>query len=273
VTFKTQVASEVKTTKEGFPVNIWTLVLGAVVVVVVGGMVWLNQSTSNASLQAVQQIELSLADGSTFDAYVGGPENANRAVMIVHDWFGISEMSKQTVERLGSMGYRTLAVDLYKGESATTHGEAGALMGSLVGAEVFEKLQIALDSLKAPGRVIASMGFSMGAPLALRATLNDPSSVAATVLFYGNAVTDPEALSVLESPVLFMTGSKDNPQVGFTFSNAMDEAGKMAELYIYPGARHAYAQPLFNGGQNFDETATRVSWVLADDFLIRHLSE
>ena len=41
-------------------------------------------------------------------------------------------------------------------------------------------------------------------------------------------------------------------------------------MYIYPNADHAYAQPLFNEGKNLNLEATRVTWLLIDDFLKRH---
>jgi dienelactone hydrolase len=51
----------------------------------------------------------------------------------------------------------------------------------------------------------------------------------------------------------------------------MKTAKRHCELFIYPGADHGYAQPLFNGGKNFSPEAVRVSWVVIDDFLESHL--
>ncbi|MCH8927377.1 MAG: hypothetical protein IIB39_01520 [Candidatus Marinimicrobia bacterium] len=50
---------------------------------------------------------------------------------------------------------------------------------------------------------------------------------------------------------LAITGSKDYWSLpsSTNFLSYMEEAGKIAELYVYPGAAHAYAQPLFNGGK------------------------
>src|SRR6516162_6931959 len=54
-------------------------------------------------------------------AYVAGPEDAKAGILFVHDYFGISDAVKESVERLGALGYRVSAVDLYKGRSATTN--------------------------------------------------------------------------------------------------------------------------------------------------------
>lgn len=247
------------------------LLMAAVAVLGVAGMFYL-QGQSQEAVGQVQQIELNTQNHGSFAAYVAGPNDAKGGVLIVHDWFGISEMTLDTVSRLGELGYRTVAVDLYNGQSATNHADAFAYMNALVREELDEKMQAGLNFLKTANRKLATFGFSMGGIHSLRANLADPSSVSASIIFYGDTVNDATALSVLESPVLFVTGSDDNPQTGFDFSNVMTQAGKMAEIYIYPGAAHAYAQPLFNNGQNFDATATRVSWMLAEDFLARHLN-
>jgi alpha-beta hydrolase superfamily lysophospholipase len=81
---------------------------------------------------------------------------------VVHDYFGISDATKEAVERLGALGYRTMAVDLYGGKSASKHEEAVALMQSLDPKLTDEVLQTGLDVLKKPERKIATLGFSMG---------------------------------------------------------------------------------------------------------------
>lgn len=44
-----------------------------------------------------------------------------------------------------------------------------------------------------------------------------------------------------------------------------------AEVFIYPGAEHAFAQPLFNRGKTYDPVAAEVAWRLSEDFLKRRL--
>jgi len=45
-----------------------------------------------------------------------------------------------------------------------------------------------------------------------------------------------------------------------------------AEIHVYPGAAHAFAQPLFNRGTTYDPVATDVAWQLTDGFLRRAFS-
>jgi dienelactone hydrolase len=51
----------------------------------------------------------------------------------------------------------------------------------------------------------------------------------------------------------------------------MREAKRPYEMLIYPGADHGYAEPLFNGGKNYNAEAVRATWVPVDDFLGSHL--
>lgn len=125
---------------------------------------------------------LKQGEGSEFRAFVAGPVDAKAAVLVVHDYFGISDATKQSVEHLGALGYRSIAVDLYGGKSATSHEEAVKLMQSLDRSATEAILQAGLDYLKQPGRKLATIGFSMGGQESLNANLNDPDAVSATVM-------------------------------------------------------------------------------------------
>ncbi len=225
-----------------------------------------------------QPITLTSAAGSTVNAYVTGHENAKSGIFIVHDWFGFSDFSRAFADRLGAQGYRVLAIDLYAGRSATTHAEAQLLMNDLFSkapSEINTMLQTGLDYLETTTDKVATIGFSMGGEIALRATLLEPDSVDATIVIYGGGIENREVsdLARLKSQVLIVTGSKDSWAMSslMAFIPKMDAANQSTEVYIYPGANHAYAQPLYASGANYNETATRVSWMVIDDFLERHL--
>jgi dienelactone hydrolase len=51
----------------------------------------------------------------------------------------------------------------------------------------------------------------------------------------------------------------------------MAEASKEAEIDVYPGADHGFTQPLYADGANLDPEATRMTWLLLEDFPGRHL--
>jgi carboxymethylenebutenolidase len=111
----------------------------------------------------------------------------------------------------------------------------------------------------------------MGVKHALAAAMRN-DSVAASVLWYGETTTDVEKLHYLRGPALLVVGSKDGPSAAanaLRFSQAADAAGREAEVYVYLGAAHAFAQPLFNEGRTFDPLAAETAWRLSEDFLKR----
>ena len=214
---------------------------------------------------------LRLDDGSEVRTLSAGPEDSIEAILMVHDWFGFSPFLSGSADRLAASGRQVLAVDLYEGKSATTHQEAWQLLQALDADAAAAKIDAALASLEAER--IAIIGFSMGAPHALNAAIRNSGSVVTAVVFYGATINDPGELAKMSGPVLAIYGSKDGPAAdnAATFSKAADEAGIGAEIFVYPGAHHAFAQPLFNQGETYDPEATSVMWLITEDFLRRRL--
>ena len=218
-------------------------------------------------------ITIHTASSEPFAAYVAGPNEATKAVVLVHDWLGVSPFYMQAADKLGQLGYRVVAVDLYAGKRATTHEQASALLGALHDDLAARELDAAVELSAEGGRQVAVFGFSMGAKHALSAALRN-RSVRATVLWYGETVKDPDVLHHLGGPALLIVGSHDGPSAADSasaFSKGADAAGVGAEVYVYPGADHAFAQPLFNQGRTYDPVATKVTWELTESFLSRRL--
>lgn len=216
---------------------------------------------------------LTTAVGETVRVLESGPESAPVASVLVHDWFGVSAAYREAIERLAALGHRVVALDLYDGRAATTHRDAWNLMQALDAAAAARGIDAALASVARDGRRVALVAFSMGCPHAMRAAIRNGPAVDATVVFYGETVDDPQALASLGGPVLAIYGSRDGDAAAqaAAFSAAADSAGVGAEIYIYPGAHHAFAQPLFNEGRTYDAVAARAAWTLAEDFLFRRL--
>jgi carboxymethylenebutenolidase len=212
-------------------------------------------------------------NGISYNVYRAGPKDANVGILFIHDYFGISEATKKSVDSLGALGYLTIAADLYKGKSAMNNDEATALMQAKNSAETDLILRANIDYLKKPGRKLASIGFSAGGIDALKATLMEPDLFSATIIVYGGNYEKIEksSLDKLKTPILAIMGTLDNWAVQSALSFFATEKDKSFEMYFYPGADHGYAQPLFNGGKNYNPEATHVTWMLMKDFLSRNL--
>lgn len=217
-------------------------------------------------------------DGRALRAYVAGPEDAAAGVLVVHDYFGISDFTRASVERLAAQGYRALAIDLYGGKTATAHEPATALMQTYQAQDRVvsdSALRAGLEALERPGRRLATLGFSMGGAEALRAALADPAAVHAAVIVYGFGfdTLPQERLLRMRGPVLAVVGALDEGalQASLELLRVTRESGPATELYVLPRVGHAFAQPLFNGGQGYDLAATHAAWQVIDGFLLRHI--
>src|ERR1700758_4093196 len=50
------------------------------------------------------------------------------ALVVIHEWYGLNDWVKEQASKLADQGYVTLAIDLYRGNVATTPEQAHELM-------------------------------------------------------------------------------------------------------------------------------------------------
>lgn len=226
------------------------------------------------SAQALEATTITGENGQTFNVFVAGPEDSAAGVLIVHDWFGVSAFTKESVERLGRRGIRALAVDLFDGESATNHEQAKALSGNLKPDHAQAAIVAGLKALRAGQRPVAVAGYSMGGRFALRAAAASDGLVKAVALIYagGFGDTDDQMLASV-GPILAITGSADDWSYAehAGLEKRLRGLGGHMETYVYPGVGHAFAQQLYDGGKTYDGVATSAMHNVLDAFLTRHL--
>jgi carboxymethylenebutenolidase len=194
----------------------------------------------------------------TSDAYVAKPEGKpHGAVLVIHEWWGLNDWVKHHADLLAKQGYLALAIDLYKGQVATDPKQAAALMQSKDEKWGDQVEEAGLEWLKqnAQGAKVATLGWCMGGGESLKASLNDPKDVSATLIHYGMPVTDVARLKTLRGPVLGIWANKDKsitPDKVAAFDKALTEAGVKHEFHAYD-ADHAFANP--SGGRYNGEAA------------------
>jgi carboxymethylenebutenolidase len=219
-------------------------------------------------------ISIEAGDGTKLNLYVAGPDDAKTGVLIVHDWFGVSDFTKASVNRLSAMGIKTIAVDLYGGKSAKTHEEAGVLSGALDADAAQKALQSDLKELSQDQQKIAIIGYSMGGSIALRAATENRDVVTASAIMYGSGFEEIDDAALKGAgPILTVVGSGDDwsyPQ-HVAFMERMRSLDHNIEAYVYPGVDHAFAQPLYKAGEAYDASATDAMHNVLDAFLSHHL--
>ena len=225
-------------------------------------------------------------DGTAWTGYYAAPEAADSlrsarglsadaplpGVVLIHEWWGLNDNIRAMADRLAAEGYQVLAVDLYEGEVADTPDGASSLMEEAMGRG--EALSRHLESartfmIEEQGvPQIGVMGWCFGGYWSLQAALNAPSGWDGTVIYYGNVGNaSADAVAALEMPVLGIFGGDDSsiPTENVeTFADQLRDGGVNADIRIYEGAGHAFANPT---GSNYVPEAGTDAWARTLDFL------
>jgi carboxymethylenebutenolidase len=147
------------------------------------------------------------------------------------------------------VGTEALAVDLYRGKSATTADEAHILARGLPDDRSLRDLEAAFAYLSSRPDVeaskIGSVGWCMGGGWSIKLAVDQPK-LAACVVNYGSLPTEPASIAKIKAPVLGNFGADDQgipPTSVKAFEAAMKAEGKTTDIRIYEGAGHAFENP------------------------------
>ena len=172
-----------------------------------------------------------------------------RAVIVIHEWWGLNDWVKEQATNLAANGYIVLAVDLYRGKVTANASEARKLKRDLREDRAIRDLKAAFDYLASRPDVdlthISSMGWSMGGGMALQLAIHEPR-VAACVVHYGSLPTELVDIQKINAQVLGIFGVLDRgipPGKVRTFENGMKAAKKSVDIKIYDGVGHAFQNP------------------------------
>ena len=220
-------------------------------------------------------IELGSGEHATH-AFVAWPAARTNAscVVVVHEWWGLNDQIRGIARRLAREGYVAIVPDLYHGQVASDAEVAHELSRALDDDAAYTDLGAAIDWLHAQPATAKSrvgvMGFCMGGGLSQRLALRR-TDLSSAVMFYGGPETDPQVLKQLGCPLLAHFGATDR---GILASRADDlrkgltEAGKVHEVYVYPGAGHGFMNET---KPSYHADAARQAWARTLAFLQRTL--
>lgn len=186
-------------------------------------------------------------DGKSTAGYLARPEGEANGigVVVVHEWWGLNEHTKDIARRYADAGFVALAPDLYEGVVTKDPKEASKLMHELDQERGVAVLNAAVDVLAATDGVdanrLGATGYCMGGSFALLLACRNPK-IRAAAPFYGDVPSDDE-LAKLSGPVLFVGASKDQwitPEKIHGLRDSLAKLGKAGETKIYEGADHAF---------------------------------
>ena len=199
-----------------------------------------------------------------FLALPGGP-NRHRAIILIHEWWGLNKWVKKQATKLAAHGYVALAVDLYQGKVTADPTEARKLKRGLGEGRAIRDLKGAFAYLAGRPDVdpkhIGSLGWSMGGGLALQLAIREPR-LAACVVNYGPLPTSLEDIEKIGARVLGIFGTLDRGISSAkvrAFESCMNTLKKPVDIVIYQGAGHAFENP--TNKKTYRPEATADAWL------------
>ena len=223
-----------------------------------------------------QQGGATLEGFHVFDDAVAGKRPA---ILVVHQWTGLSDNEKRRSRMLAELGYNVFAADIYGQGVRPQPPEAGKEAGKYKGDRTLfrARLTAALDWLKADARTeptkVAAIGYCFGGTGVLELARSG-ADLAGVVSFHGGLDAAPGMTAgKVRAKVLVLHGADDPyapaAQVA-EFQQEFTAAKADWQLILYSGAVHAFTQPEAGNdnskGAAYNPLADRRSWAAAQAF-------
>lgn len=189
------------------------------------------------------------------------------AVLVVHQWMGISEYEKRRAKKLARMGYVAFCVDIYgKGVRAKNWKEASKLAAKyrkdrpLLRKRITAGLDFIRKHKHVDSKKVAAIGFCFGGGTVLELARSG-ADIKGVVSFHGNLDTpNPADGKNIKAKVLVLHGAIDpvvpDSQVK-AFHKEMKDADVDWFMHSYGGAVHAFTH---FGTNRYHKQADRRSW-------------
>lgn len=224
------------------------LVVVLIAVLALAAVIGVDSAGMAGRLDSLTNTRLPGAGGAGIRAYVARPSGPgpHPAVIMIHEFWGIKPEILGKADDLAARGYLVVVPDMFRGRTTNLVPSAIYNVISHPPAQVDADLADVFAWLSAQPDVaadrIAAMGFCFGGGSAIRYATSNPN-LAATVVFYGSPVTDPDRLRAVRGPVLGIFGGADSSiplEEVRAFEAGLKSAGVRHEVTVYDGQPHAF---------------------------------
>ena len=219
------------------------------------------------------------ADTTTMKSFVAYDESKSDKrpiVLVVPEWWGVTDFTRSKARQLAQEGYFALVVDMYgNGRTADNPDAAMGYAGGfyknpqLSTGRLLAALEKAKTYPQADSSKTAAIGFCFGGSMVLNAAKMG-APLDGVVSFHGGLQGVPPAKNTVTSKILVLNGAAD-PYVPAqdiaNFKKQLDSAGVPYTFKDYPGALHAFTNPQadelarkFKMDVGYNEAADRNSW-------------
>ena len=237
------------------------------------GLVYVLNVSAQVHTQSVEY-----KDGDTvlegFSAYDESVHGKRPAVLIVHQWKGLTDYEMKRAEMLAKLGYNAFALDIYgKGVRPKDSAAAGALAGKYKNdRELFRRranagLAVLMQHELTDPKRVAAIGYCFGGTGVMELARSG-ADIAGVVSFHGALDSPkPEDGKNIKCRVLALHGADDPfvPARDVTaWENEMREAKVDWQLVKFGGAVHGFTE--WDAGSDnskglaYNEKADKRSW-------------
>ena len=213
-----------------------------------------------------ETLSLETANGPT-TAYVAMPDGGGtRAIILIHEWWGLNDYIKSVARRYADEGFIAIAVDLYRGKTASDPTEASQMMNALTHDDGLDTIKNAINAAAVAYDIshFGITGYCMGGTFALLAACK-LEGLSAAAPYYGDIPGD-DVLQHLTTPTIFISGTRDGwitPEKVAT----LEDAAERFELPVHSvkyDADHAFSNS--SRPEVYDAVAAEDAWALVTGF-------
>ena len=185
-------------------------------------------------------------------AYDANVEGKRPIVLVVPEWWGLTDYPRMRAKQLAQLGYLAMAVDMY-GNGKTVDNPTDAQNMSMPFYQDpqmgYKRLMAAAAKIKSDPHAdtskMAAIGYCFGGGMVLNAARLG-ADFDGVVSFHGSLVGAPAKKGLIKADILVCHGDAD-PFVPAkdvqAFKKSMDSVGAHYTFKAYPGALHAFTNP------------------------------
>jgi len=225
-----------------------------------------------AGAASAEMTTLKSAYGTSFDAYVAGPADAEIGIVIAHDRWGLADEVKRWADRYAKQGFRVVVPDLFDGRSVLRDSMATMVMAQTDPEWVTANLHGAIDYLRRQQDSVAAIGWGYGAKYLYQIASSDDADIEALVAFDAMPEGNQKALERLDTPVLGVFGRRDSAfgiETLDEFQSTMLRLRKSLDVTTVD-AGNGFVNP---SNSTYNTAASEEAWLAIQRFLKRHFTE
>lgn len=213
--------------------------------------------------------------GRPTSGYLATPEGSSAvgSVVLIHEWWGLNDHTRDLAGRLAKAGFLTLAVDLYDGRSTKDPDEATKLMTSLDTDDAVDRVAGAVGWLRGHSRSngkVGVTGFCMGGAMAFASACGVPH-LGAVVPFYGVPNRDKVDYTKVTAPIQAHFAKNDDwasVAKAAAIRDELREHGQSLDLCEYD-AGHAFVND--TRPEAYHAPSATLAWERMVGFFHQHL--